>query len=59
MRKQGDIAASIPNTPGPHSGQSPGGVLHRRERGLFFSLMWEHGGGTAPVEFLDDSGIAR
>lgn len=25
----------------------------------FFSLMWEHGVGSAPVEFLDDSGIVR
>ena len=25
----------------------------------FFSLMWEHGAGAAPVEFLDDSGIVK
>jgi len=25
----------------------------------FFSLMWEHGSDTAPVEFLDESGIIR
>lgn len=25
----------------------------------FFSLMWEHGHDSQPVEFLDDSGIVR
>jgi hypothetical protein len=25
----------------------------------FFSLMWEHGPGAAPVEFVDDAGIVR